>query len=272
MARPRSYGWRTDKEDSAYLRDDATAVRFSLGEFAAPPIVDPRDWLQVENQGSVGACAGFARTTAMELAVKWATGQVVQFSTMFSYLTAQKEDGLIGRDQGSSITGNMRAARKYGNCFEATFPFPGRYTTKIPQAAIDEGTEHQLRAHAYCSNYDDVFRFIAGLLGGVQIGVPWNNSWTPDASGRIERVSLNSRGGGHSVAFVGYTATRDSDGRQYLIVANSWSKSWGAGGFAEVAPSVVDAIGAARGRTEMIGLSDLEGFDEPRPTDWSKVV
>lgn len=268
---PCKWGWRRDKEDRDFLIDAALPVAFSSSEIEnIPEELDPRDWLQIEYQGAVGSCAGHARTTAHELAIYWATGQVVQLSRMHAYLTAQKEDGLLGRDQGSSITGNMRAARKVGTCFEATYPYPGHYTTRIPAEAVKEAENHKLRNHAYCSTYEDVFRFLAARFGGVQIGVGWNG-WTPDGRGVIERVG-NGGGGGHSICFVGYSKRLDRDGRKYLWAANSWGVSWGLKGFAEVAPSVVDYIGTMRGRVEMIGQSDLEGFDKPRPTDWSKVV
>jgi C1A family cysteine protease len=267
------WGYRYDMEDHEWLLTNATPMTFSRAAVEAPPELDPRAWLQTENQSSMGSCAGHARTDVLEICNWIATGgQVVQLSRMFAYLTAQKLDGLLGGDNGSTITGNMKASELMGICLEETFPYPNpvRYSSKIPQAAFDAALPHKSRAHAYCKNYQDVYDFLSAGLGGVQIGVTWNSSWTP-RNGLIERVSSGG-GGGHSVSFVGYSQRKDTSGRNYLWLHNSWGTSWGLQGYAEVAPAVVDQIGTFR-YTEMIGMSDLEHFGEARRIrDWGGLL
>ena len=48
-----------------------------------------------------------------------------------------------------------------------------------------------------------------------------------------------------------------------LILANSWDKTWGVGGYALVSLEAVDYL-AQRPYTALVGVSDLTGFDRVR--------
>ncbi len=268
------WGWRYELEDRLWLVNAAKPMTYSRAAADPPEEFDPRPWMKVEQQGSIGSCAGCARTNVLELCNYIQTGgDVIHLSKMFSYLTAQKLDGLLGADQGSTITGNRKASEMIGNCLETTAPYPNpvRYTTQIPAVAYEEALKHRSRNHVYCRNYQDCWDFLSAGFGGVQIGVAWNSSWTP-RNGIIESVSTGGGGGGHSVCMVGWTKRVDAEGRHYLLVPNTWGPTWGTNGWAEVAPRVFDQIGGSR-YTEMIGLSDLEHFGEARKIrDWGAIL
>ena len=142
----RALGWLQHKEDRAHLK--LTATPFSIsGTFTAPDAIDPRSWMTIEDQGQMGSCSGNAMTSCLEL-LNWfdTGGDVVQLSRMFSYLAAQKMDGLLGRDTGATISGAVKAAKTFGTCLESTFPYPSRYVDSIPTAALSEAGEHRPRS------------------------------------------------------------------------------------------------------------------------------
>lgn len=254
------YGYRYDRENLKNL--EAMAIPMPAMTFAAPDEIDPRPWHRIENQKSMGSCQGHALSSVTEFAYHIETGEVIQFSPMWCYIMTQKIDGLLGRDQGSTINGGMQCAKKYGVCRVETFPYPNpvKYSTKIPPEAALEAIKYKIRSHVMCKSYDDILQFIGAGLGGVEIGISWNKSCTPDSNGVIK--SYKDGGGGHAVCFLGYK----KNGNLYL--ANSWDENWGDDGYAEVTPDAVNQM--AKGRwTVMIGLSDMT-TPEPRKIDWKK--
>lgn len=254
------YGYRLDLENIPAL--EASASEMPPMRFAAPDEIDPTTWHRIEMQGSMGSCQGQALSSCCEFAYRIATDTIIQFSAMWCYLMTQKEDGLLGRDQGSTIDGGRRVAMKHGICPLEFFPYPNpvRYSTKIPQAAIDEAPKYRIRSHVICRNYDDVFGFLSRGLGGVEIGIGWNGTMTPDTNGVIK--SYRGGGGGHALCYLGYKRNGN------LFLANSWSETWGRRGWAEVTPDAVNQQCQTRG-TVMIGLSDME-TPEAREIDWVK--
>ncbi len=258
MSEPFVSGWRMDLEDRNELH--RTAVKFSFrAPVNAPEVINHRGWLSVERQ-SISSCAGHAGSTVAEVCNKIQTGKGRQFSRMWCYLMGQKRCGLFGRDQGCTIGGVIDALKQDGVPQEATFPYPGRYITKIPQAAIEEAMPHKMRSHQVMRSYDDVYAFLAAGIGAIEIGINWTSSLANNTSGVIESVSGSSLGG-HALAFVGYTDRKSRDGRKYIDMVNSHGTGWGNKGFAEVSPEQVDRW-CRSSNYEFIGVSDLEAYDE----------
>lgn len=262
-------GYRLDLEKKDIIESAASGFPLMSMVYEAPEEIDPRPWHVIENQSSMGSCQGHARTSVSEMAYHILTGSVIQFSEMFAYLTSQKIDGLLGSDKGSTIHGGMEAAKRYGECPVNIFPYPNpaRYSTKVPNGAWAEALKFRIRSHTMIRSYADTFNFLSAGLGGIEIGIGWNGSCTP-RNGTIE--SYSAGGGGHALAFLGYSKRRDQLGRKYLWLANSWDVTWGNQGWAEVSPNAVDQMCRAR-QTVMIGLSDLQVEDlKPRKIDWVK--
>lgn len=261
-------GYRMDLENVAVLEQNATEFQYAVKGFAAPDEIDPRPWHRIENQGSMGSCQGHALSSVCEMAFHIATGQVTQFSPLFAYYATQKIDGLLGRDHGSTISGGMQCSKQYGACPLDVMPYPNpvRYTGQFTPNAFDAAEPFRIRSHSMCRSYADVFAFLASGQGGVEIGIGWGDL-TPNSEGVIE--SYHSGTGGHAVCFLGYSKRKDSQGRNYLWMANSWSESWGGNGWAEVAPGAVDQMCRAS-QTVMIGLSDLT-TPTPRRIKWADI-
>lgn len=254
-------GWAEQYED----RDGLAAESFVLAPpppvFAAPEFLDPREYLRVEDQGRIGSCSGNARTTVEELVAFYLDQQRHEFSRMGAYLAGQKLDGLLGRDVGSTISGQARAAKQFGTAPEDVFPYPSSYTSRIPDAYWGAAAIRQTRSTTKLSSYREVFDFLARGIGGVVIGIPWLASLANAQSGLIEDATGQNYGG-HALALIGYRPAShggrsDREGRAYILMQNSHSERWGNRGRALVAPHLFDRWGRD-GYSEMIGFSDME--------------
>lgn len=263
-------GYAIDRERR--VRVKRLCSRFAMetlksGLHAAPQEMDPRSWMRIENQKSMGSCQGHAQSSVGELCFHVATGKVTQFSPLFAYYATQEVDGLVGRDSGSTIGGGVECAMKVGFCPLELMPYPDppRYRWWISEEARQAAAAFRIRQRVWIESYDEAFTFLATGQGGIEIGMGWGNGLS-NCAGIIERYS--SGGGGHAVCFLGYSARRDSEGRAYLWLANSWSVDWGASGWAEVAPRAVEQM-LASSRTTAVGMSDLT-TPTVRRVDWQK--
>lgn len=246
--------WLGDEEDRDHLVATASPIPEML--FSAPEEIDPRKLFPahrwVENQGSQGSCAGHANTTILEYCLGIAQmAEPVHLSRQYSYICAQKKSGITG-DRGSTIDGNVRVASE-GIPEEQFWPYTGRYHTSPPggwEPAQENAKKYRLAKHAVLKSYDEVFAWIASGTGAVNIGISWG---VPDAP-VCENYSRS--GGGHAVALIGYTKRKDSQGRNYILLLNSWGANWGNGGWCEVAPKAIEQM-LQSGYTVMIGMTDM---------------
>lgn len=232
------YGWDPKSERREELAASSVDLITPLrGLFSAPEEVDPRGWLHVENQGQVGSCRGHAGSTVSEICNYYANDSTEQLSRAFFYYATQKIDGLLGRDQGSTIAGGVELAEKYGTPPESKWQYSGTYSPNPPggwDAQYGFAAPYKTKTHTQIRSYDDAFTFLGAKAGGLEIGFNWNGYCTPDSSGYIKTYRPGRGGSGHAVAIVGYSKELDADGRNYLWLANSWGIQWGLGGYAKV--------------------------------------
>lgn len=246
--------WLSDEEDREGLAATASPIPDML--YSAPESIDPRvlfpEHKWVENQASQGACAGHANTTILEYCLGIATqANPVQLSRQYSYICAQKKSRITG-DRGSTIAGNVEVAQE-GVPREEFWPYTGKYHTSPPggwDACYADAKNYRLAKHSVLRSYNDVFAWLASGTGAVNIGISWG---VPDSP-----VCENYRktGGGHSVALIGYTTRKDSEGRNYILLLNSWGSNWGVGGFCEVSPRAIEQM-LDSSYTVMIGMTDM---------------
>lgn len=259
-------GWRSDIERREWLKE--TAYHFDMSKpFRAKAVVDPRPFITIENQGNMGSCSGHAMSTCCEVLNYFETRTSVQLSRMFAYLKGQTVDNLLGRDNGATISGVVEAAKRFGICQESTFPYPGRYTTDIPDSAESEASNHKILKHAKFRSYDECYKWLASGTGAMEIGIAWRQSLADNKTGIIEQSSGQTYGG-HALAIVGVSDKQDTDGRYYLILVNSHGEQWGSKGTALVAPRLFDFWGSD-GNSELIGITDLEEFATRR--NWGRI-
>lgn len=258
------FGWREDLERREQLAQ--TATPFELPMMGDPPEeIDPRTHHQVENQGSVGSCQGHDISSCVEHCYWVSTGIVEQFSRAHGYYGTQKIDGLLGRDQGSTISGGVQLVKR-GLCLEKDWKYTGRYEPNPPTSWEDieqKASAFKIKSHSVLRGYDDVFNYLATGTGAVTIGTAWG--FNP-SNGVVERYS--GGGGGHATAVLGYSTRKDSQGRRYLWLLNSWGSTWGNQGWAEIAPSAMQSA-LSNSYAVAIGVSDLD-HPRVRPISWAE--
>ena len=257
-------GWNRDLEDESVIKE-LTKPRLpkAFRTFAKPAEVrcdigaNPH---KLENQGPMGSCNGFAISSCVEQLHYVATqGERVQLSAIFSYLAVQKKDGLIGRDQGSTIFNGVKLATTTGICPQANaeYPSPVRYPNKaarkkiLSQANYDAGAPFKIRSSVGIKSHKDALDFI-GAGGVISIGIAWSPRFR-NINGRKTVTSIANGGGGHALCCAGYKRNGN------IIVINSHNY------FFDVPPKQFDQMLRHR-YTVAIGLSDLV---TPVPRDLS---
>ena len=94
-------GYDPTIENRDEIANTATPVLFALSDVEAPEEIDPRPLVRHDKQLDMGSCGGFGNTNCGEFLWGLITGSHSndrQFSPLFSYLEAQRLDGLLGSD------------------------------------------------------------------------------------------------------------------------------------------------------------------------------
>jgi hypothetical protein len=263
-------GYNPELERVDEIRSTATAFTITYGDYEAPEEIDPRGKIRHDKQFNMSSCAGFSLTNGGEYIGAKLHGwpefkEDFQFSQLFAYLETQRIDGLIGRDQGSTISGGLRVAREIGFLPSVDLPYrtpyPNNARTLITDAMRAKAAALKIGSHSWLKSYDDIYNYIASGAGCCHTGTVWNDSFYA-ANGVLERISL-SNGGGHATCWAGYSKRKDVRGRNYIWRVNSHNDSW-----TEIAPSVIDTLCSHR-YTSIVGISDLS-VPKPRRIDFSK--
>ncbi len=148
---------------------------FTLTEDQLPPVdikslprsLNISSWMTIESQDIVGSCSGQSNTSCCELAIYRQTkGKIMQLNRMFAYRVGQMMDGITG-DNGATIGGSVRGAKRYGAALEVLWPYVNRYQVKVPAECFKDAEGLGGR----CPSLDDPFtmgqRFNLPLGGGV---------------------------------------------------------------------------------------------------------
>lgn len=245
---------------------------------ALPTTQGYRKFHHRELQARQNSCRGHATTACLEKAYWCQTkGLIRQYNREFSYLTGQKLDGLVG-DVGASMIGGCKAAIKYGMALEASWPYTGEYPaggfTAIPAPVFAEARKTVLGSYRVLQSYEQVIQWLADGIGGVQIGIEWNESCQPDANNQLRSYRPGPFEGdaepsGHALALLDWDKQQtDARGYPYVWMAN-WHEGYGDEfGGAWVAPKIVDYWCQ---HFEVIGMADVAGdVIAPRDMDWIK--
>lgn len=264
-------GWRIDLEDFDRLNalpDEAPvlAMRGSYEEVT----LDPRKVLRVENQGSVGACQGHSLSSICEWCYIIESGDTsLQLSRAYGYYQTQVIDGIKG-DRGSTISGGVKLATQFGICREELWQYTGKYDPTPPRPLAElraDAAKYKIGSERRMTSYDGVRTFLGSGQGGVHLGITWNSS--------VDRALVNNfsgaQGGGHSIGLYCLSDRKDSSGRPYAWMMNSWGTKWGTSGWAEWSPAAIDQMLKSR-NTVFVGLSDMVDVKPRKFTldDWKK--
>ena len=218
------------------------------------------DWLQIEDQGQMGACQGHDLSTCCEVIYNRAAGKVIQLSRLWAYLQTQKIDGLSGRDCGSTIDGGVTLATTLGIPEETVLPYSDRYPggSELQRIlSIPGDARYQIRSGFRVESAEHAKQCIAGGMA-ITMGI----SWPPPFDSRyVIRQWIPGRQGGHAIAHCEIT-----DG--LITGQNSWSRSWGVDGRFFWTDSAFNAC-LRDPMTVAIALSDLT-TPAPRRIDFAK--
>lgn len=264
-------GYAIERENRAELQATAITIPFVVGDYQAPVEIDPRKLVRHDDQGNMGSCGGHGNSNVGEYL--WAiVDRLTQFdndhqiSRLYCYLEAQRYDGLLGADNGSTISSGLKVARA-GYLLEKFLPYRTPYPRNARSLVTDEmrqsATTLKVKSHAWLDSYEKIFNYLASGQGGVYPGTNWNNSFYA-SNGVLERVSFSFGDGGHAYAFLGYSQRKDRSGRNYIWRKNSHSND----NWTEVSPYVIDQL-CGHQNSSIVGMSDLE-TPKPRVVDFTK--
>ncbi|MCV0394777.1 MAG: C1 family peptidase [Rhizobiaceae bacterium] len=199
-----------------------------------PPVSHPDAWrghgIPVLDQGSEGACTGFALATVANylLRVRDAAPEADEVSAWMLYAMAKRYDEWPGEDyDGSSARGAMKGWHKHGLCALRLWRNVDPDPTLEEQLAAD-AINRPLGAY-FRVNHKDLVAMHAAIseVGVLYATALVHEGWNAVRSGDEQIEYRPGAIGGHAFAIVGY----DADG---LWIQNSWGEDWGAGGLARI--------------------------------------
>jgi hypothetical protein len=254
-------GYRIDLENRGLIKKQGRAAykawRRNLKDYdwEPPKQIDPREWLDTDNQGNIGSCQGNSLANAGEQCAVISDGKEIQLSRAFAYLASQEYDGING-DSGSTLSGGTKAAQR-GLPLESRFPYDSSYSAmssryRREKSDILAGPLYRLHGALPLESYEDCLAFLSSWSGVIQIGIMWTlpNAW--------EITSYRGGGGGgHAVNFAGYLPVQKWGDQPGLLLHNSWGEGWGRDGWAIVKPSAVTQMLRAQWSV-FVGRSDMK--------------
>jgi C1A family cysteine protease len=204
----------------------------------------------VKDQGQCGSCWAFSVTEEIESMYS------LKHSTIPPILSPQQIVSCDSQDGGCN-GGNTPTAYQYvesaGLEGEIDYPYTSGTTTQTGDCKYD-GTKVQARitgftyatppCHLTCTKQDeDLLASNLMTQGPVSICVDATDGWQSYVSGVLTSSCPSGYfSQNHCVQLVGFNT--DSTGNKYWIVRNSWSTSWGEGGYIYL-PYGINACGLA---------------------------
>ena len=225
------------RQEEDWRPDNAAAAGLLAAAAAIPPSKDLRQsWWAVGDQGTTGACVGFATADSVlrwhYVKVGWITTNDL-LSPRYVWMAAKETDPFTSppttfiETDGTSLKAALDIARKYGAVKDDVLPFTGKvlYTGEAQ-------TFYAIAAQMKIASYFNLGRNIVNwrtwlanngpILTRLDVDATWD---AVDSTGWLDLYQPGTARGGHAVALVGYAPDR-------FIVRNSWGTSWGDKGFA----------------------------------------
>jgi hypothetical protein len=222
-------------------QDWRLADAVGAGELAAapklPPSVDLREsWWTIGDQGTSGACVGWATADAVlrwHFAKAGKIGQDELLSPRFIWMAAKETDEFSTRPttfleiDGTSLKAALDIARKYGCVRDALLPFvPGSLYQGPENTFYAQAAQLKIASYFNLDRSAASWRTWIATNGPILVRLDVDSTWDTAAEnkGKLDLYHPETARGGHAAALVGYTADR-------FIVRNSWGTTWGDGGF-----------------------------------------
>jgi len=198
------------------------------------------DWRQkgvvnaVRDQGQCGSCWAFATTANAESVWAISQGQLFDLSEEFLVDCASGVGYFNQGCNGGEPDSAFKYMISYGQCSETSYP----YIAGVTETA---GTCKQCTKSPvhFSSCYDVVPKNQVALKAAVAkqpvvIAIEADTRYFQSYSGGILDAASCGTNLDHAVEIVGYG---EENGQKYWTVRNSWSDSWGEGGYVRIARS-----------------------------------
>lgn len=176
---------------------------------------------EILDQGAEGACVGFGWTAEalagpMQIELKKIEADVPHKAENFAqyvYREAQKIDQWPGEDyEGTSVLAGAKIMMRY----------------KV------------LHQYRWAFGVSDVVGAIMST-GPVVLGINWYNGMYSAPNGKLS--IFGNKVGGHCILAIGYNPSSEAfSGEETIILQNSWGKSWGIDGIAEMTVKDLDRL------------------------------
>lgn len=187
-----------------------------------------RAGIPVLDQGSDGACTGFALATVVNYLLR--TGQyggtADAASAHMLYVMAKRYDEWPGEKyDGSSARGAMKGWHKHGVCAARLFR---DLDTDFSDRQAADALKRPLGAYFRVNHKDLVAMHSAITEAGVLFATAnVHEGWSAVKRGTREIAYSSKQLGGHAFAIVGYD-------REGFWIQNSWGRGWGSSGLARL--------------------------------------
>jgi C1A family cysteine protease len=237
------YLYRPPAKNHPYMLSRSGGER--IAPASIPDVVDLRPFLlPPRDQGQEGCCSGFATAALREalhnLAASSGSAALAPPASLGPYLSpaylyarTRMVEGTFPEDSGATIADEMSTLENYGVCLESDLPYTGD-ASETPTPVADVAAAPERISSPACLNsggavnVSDIEEQLAVGLP-VVFGMPVYSSFEsigPDGVVPVPDTSSEQLLGGHAMLIAGH---RHSAAR--FIVRNSWSTSFGDGGY-----------------------------------------
>jgi C1A family cysteine protease len=223
-----TYRYHPPRADHPLLKSAPTATKLA----EVPTLVDLRNRCgTIRNQGSEGACSGFAAAAFRETSYAAKTGALLSFYLAPAYLYGwtRIDDGTFPQDSGASLASEFVELQNRGVCPEIDLPYttdPSEGPNPVADtAALPFRIQQPLQV-----DWKDpqALKSVLASEQTIAIGFTVYESFEQvGANGVVPMPNANENLlGGHAVLVCGY-----NDEQRCWIVRNSWGQSWGDKGY-----------------------------------------
>ena len=285
------YG-QAQEEVDRLIRDDPGGDTFSYRYLAKfkPEEYDSNNRLNAKNQGSVGSCVGVATARlidhlqAIDIYLRQDSETFCDLvSPEWCYATSREAAGMLGRSDGSTNSGQLKALQQDGVLFQRKY---GVYDLRkyspnlcrvwgrwgVPDELRVEGAKHVLLKSFRVRSVDQWWS-LAGAGFPVNLCSGWGGTGYRDSEGYMRKSGRWMHAMGNPAA----RRLHSRKGRSFLI-CNSWGNHWAKKGSIWPADmphgsfwiSESDAAWIVR-NGEVIAYADFKG-GFTAPYNWGKAI
>lgn len=205
-----------------------------IDESTLPKKVDLRaDW-KILDQGSLGSCVSNSVAACIRHARIRDKRTVYDPSRLYIYWFGRFIEGTVSEDSGLYVRDAYKAVDTYKVCSENNWPYNiDRFTDKPAPHAVAAASTHN--GFKYIAVPQDRVMIKKNLADGYPISFGadlWEDFMSAEVArtGKVPMPDFTQESiGGHCMSIIGY-----DDDAKVFIIANSWSTTWGDGGFAYI--------------------------------------